>query len=269
MSETQGMGAAPGNPQLTGNMFLFERPELLSKEQHGHLGIGSPEKRFGFCAKARAVPITVTEVPVASRDYPIIFLSNENPVLLAVTGLIDDVNLFVDEKGDWESTCYVPGYIRRYPFGIANESGSDRMAVVLDAAFDGLSPNGERPLFENGEPSETTKGAVEFCQAFESDRAMTEEFASRVQALDIISSQTAHFTPKGATEPKVFAEYFGVDEAKLTALTDEQFLSLREGNALAAIHALLMSMTNWRSLLQRRAERFNLSENNIFDRAIN
>lgn len=269
MSETPDMGAPQGNPQLSGNMFLFERPELLSKEQHGHLGISSPEKRFGFCAKARAVPITVSEVPVASRDYPIIFLSNENPVLLAVTGLIDDVNLFVDEKGDWESTCYVPGYIRRYPFGIANETGSDRIAVVVDAAFDGLIPNGERPLFENGEPSETTQGAVEFCQAFESDRAMTDEFAARVKALNIISPQTAHFTPKGATEPRTFAEYYGIDENKLSALTDEQFLSLREGNALAAVHALLMSMTNWRKLLQRRSERFNLSEANILDRAIN
>ncbi|MHA7873161.1 MAG: SapC family protein, partial [Hyphococcus sp.] len=128
MSETQ------GTPELTGKMFLFEKPELLSKEQYGDLGMTDPGKRFDFCSKVRAIPITVTEVPVASRDYPIIFLSKENPVLLAVVGLIDDVNLFVDENGAWETHRYIPGYARRYPFGLANQTGTDNMAIVIDTA---------------------------------------------------------------------------------------------------------------------------------------
>ncbi len=269
MSETQGMGGDQGPPQLTGNMFLFERPELLNKEEHGNLGMTDPGKRFDFCAKARAIPITVTEVPAASKDYPIVFMSKENPILLAVTGLVDDVNLFVDENGNWEENRYIPGYVRRYPFGIANETGSDRMAIVIDRGFNGVSEDGKTPLFNNGEPSDMTKTAIEFCQAFEQDRLLTEEFAKRLQPFDIIQGQTAHFTPKDSGQQTTFAEYFGIDENKLNGLTDEQYLGLRREGALAVVYALIMSMGNWRMLLQRRSDRFNLTEDKILDRVIN
>lgn len=263
MSETQ------GTPELTGKMFLFERPELLNKEQHGQLGMSNPTKRFGFCSKVRAIPITVGEVPAASQDYPIVFMGMDNPALLAVVGLIDDVNLFVDENGNWEANRYIPGYARRYPFGLANETGSDRMAIVVDTAFDGVKPDGEFPFFNNGEPTEMLQSTIDFCQAFEQDRMLTDEFVSRLKPFDIIQGQNAHFTPKGETEPKTFAEYFGIDENKLNALTDEQYLSLREQGALAVIYALIMSMGNWRKMLQRRAERFSLTEDRILDRAVN
>ena len=263
------MSETPGNPELSGNMFLFNNPELMNKEQHGTLGFCQPTKRFDFASKVRAIPITVTEIPAAMKDYPIIFMSKETPILLAVVGLIDDMNLFVDEKGDWDKHCYIPGYVRRYPFGIANETGSDRLAIVIDAAYDGLKPNGDLPLFENDAPTEMTQSAIDFCQAFERDRQLTDSFCERLKALDVIEGQNAHFTPQGATEPKTFAEYCSVDEKKLSGLTDEQFLELRHESLLPLIHGLVMSMGNWRLLLQRRAERFGLTEDQITDRAIN
>jgi SapC len=263
MSETQ------GSPELTGNMFLFERPELMNKEQHRDLGFCKPEKRFEFCSKARAIPITVTEIPAALKDYPIVFMSKENPILLAVVGLIDDVNLFVDENGEWEKNRYIPGYVRRYPFGLANESDSERMAIVIDTAYEGLQPNGELPLFVNDEPAEMTQSAIEFCKAFEQDRQMTDEFTARLKQFDIIQGQTAHFTPPGQTEQSTFAEYFGIDENKLNGLTDEQYLEVRREGMLAVIYGLVMSMGNWRTMLQRRADRFDLTEAQILDRVIN
>ncbi|MHA7872900.1 MAG: SapC family protein, partial [Hyphococcus sp.] len=111
--------------------------------------------------------------------------------------------------------------------------------------------------------------AVDFCQAFESDRALTEEFTNRIAPLDVIRPQTAHFTPQGTTEQKVFAEYFGIDQARLGELSDEEFLSLRQGEAMGVLYSIITSMTNWRSLLQRRAMRFDLDESKITERVIN
>lgn len=263
MSETQGV------PQITGKMFLFERPELMNKEQHGDLGFKRPEERFGFCAKARAVPVTVSEIPAAMRDYPIIFMSKEQLVPLAVTGLVDDVNLFVDEKGEWEENRYIPGYVRRYPFGIASETGGERFAIVIDAAYEGFSKDAETPLFDNGEPSQATQQAVDFCTTYERDRQMTEEFGKRIAGYDIVQGQSAQFTPVGETEPRTFAEYFSVDESRMKALTDEQFLELHKAGLLPVLYAMLMSMGNWRALLQRRAKRFNLTETEILNRPVN
>ena len=264
MSETQ------GTPQLSGNMFLFERPELMNKEQHSGLGLKQPDKRFGFAAKARAIPITVTEIPAAMKNYPVIFMSSENPLPLAVVGLIDDINLFVDENGNWDPYAYVPGYVRRYPFGLANEQDSERMAIVIDAAYEGISAGGEIPLFqESGEPSEMTQSAIEFCKAFERDRQMTDDFGQRLKPFDLIHGQSAHFTPQGETEQKSFAEYNGIDEKRLNELSDEQFLELRKTGFLPLLYAMVMSMGNWRALLQRRAQRFGLEEAQITDRIVN
>lgn len=263
MSETQ------SGPQLTGQMFLFQRPELLTKEQHGSLGLSAPEKRYQFCAAARAIPVTVSEIPAAIKDYPIVFMSQEQPIPLAVTGMIDDINLFVNENGDWEENRYIPGYVRRHPFGLASESSGDRMAVVLDAAFEGLKPGGDTPLFVDGQPTDSTQAAIEFCKTFERDRLMTEEFGKRLAGFDLLQSQTAQYTPQGAEEPRTFAQYFGIDEDKFNALTDEQILEMRKSGMLAIVYAILMSLGNWRLLLQRRAKRFNLTEDQLLTQALN
>lgn len=263
MSETQ------TGPQITGQMFLFERPELLTKEQHGGLGLVPPAKRFQFCANVRAVPLTIGEVPAAMKDYPVVFMSEEQPALLAVTGLIDDVNLFVDENGEWEENRYIPAYVRRYPFGLASETGGDRLAVVLDASFDGVKEGGEQALFNNGEPTEVVNTAIEFCKRYEQDRALTEEFSKRLVDYGLLRGQTAQYTPQGETEPRNFVQYVGIDEERFNALTDEQIIEMRKNGMLPIVHALLMSLGNWRVILQRRAKRFNLTEEQLLKQAVN
>lgn len=102
------MSQTPGAPQITGKLFLFERPELLNKEQHGNLGVSPPAAPCKFCANVAAIPLTASEIPAAVKDYPVVFLSAEEPVPLAVVGLIDQLNLFVDENGKWADDTYIP-----------------------------------------------------------------------------------------------------------------------------------------------------------------
>lgn len=258
------MSEAQANPQVSGQMFLYERPELLTKEQHGDLGLTPATQPFGFAAKARAVPVTLGEIPAAMKDYPIIFLSQEQPQLLAVTGMFDDVNLFVGDDGNWEENRYIPGYVRRYPFGLASESDGDRMAIVIDRSFEGLSTSGDAKLFDNGELTDQSKAAVEFCKSYERDRQMTDELAKVFKDLELIQPQAAQYTPQGATEPVSFAQYFSIDEKRLNELPNEKLLELKGNGTLPLAYALLMSMGNWRVLLQRRAKRYNLSEADIF-----
>ena len=252
MSETEGV------PQLTGEMFLFERPELLSKDAHGKLGFKEPESRWGFCSHARGVPITAAEVPAAMKNFPIIIVNHENPALIAALGLIDEVNLFVDDQGKWENNTYVPGYIRRYPFGVASEDNGERFAVVVDRAFAGLVEGGEVSLFENGVPTENTQRALDFVQRYEAERAATQKFCARLKELDLLQAQNANFTPEGESKPTPFAEYIGINEEKLAALDDKVIGELHREGYLALIFAMLMSLGNWPMLVNRRAQRFDL-----------
>lgn len=247
-------------PQITGKMFLFERPELLNIEQHRELGLDPAKKPFAFCSAVRAVPLTISEIPEAGKFYPIVFHSVEEPMPVAILGLVSDVNLFVDDNGNWESNAYIPGYLRRYPFALASETGSDRMALVFDAAYEGVSKDASRKLFNENQLSEFSKLAMEFSRNYEGDRRLTDQALKSLKKFNIIQPQTAQFTPGGATDAVSFAQYFGVDEKKLNELSDEQFLELRRTNLLPILYAQLMSMANWRHLISRRMQRFGLTE---------
>ncbi len=263
------MSEAQAVPEVTGKMFLYEKPELLMKEKHGALSLKPAAKPFGFAAKARAVPLTLGEIPTAMKNYPIIFMSKEQPQLLAITGLYDDINLFVDDNGNWEENCYIPAYVRRYPFGLAAENNGERMAIVIDRGFEGLTDAGDQPLFNNGEPTEQTQAAIDFCKNYERDRQMTDQFSKALIEADLVQPQTAQYTPMGATEPVNFAQYLNVEEQRLNTLDKEKVADFHSRGILPLAYAMLMSMGNWRLLLQRRAKRFNLSEEDIFKPVVN
>lgn len=246
--------------QISGKMFLYERPELLNTQTHGYLGVRQAAKPFGFCAAARAIPLTISEIAEASRFYPVVFASYEEALPVAVVGLLDDVNLFVDESGNWDQYAYIPGYVRRYPFGLAAEQGGDRFALVIDAAFEGVDPNADRKLFAGEELSELSKQALEFTKTYESDRRLTDQMFKTVKEMGLITGQTAQYTPAGTQTPQSFAQYWGVDERKLMELSDEEYLKLRRLNVLPILYAHLLSLGNWRNLLLRRMRRFNMTE---------
>jgi hypothetical protein len=246
--------------QISGTMFLYQRPELLNTQAHGDLGVRAAAKPFGFCANVRAIPLTISEIAEASRYFPVVFGSLEDLQPLAIVGLLDDVNLFVDESGNWDPYAYVPGYIRRYPFGLAAEQGGDRFALVIDAAFEGVDRGADRKLFAGGELSDLSKQAMEFTKTYESDRRLTEQVMKAVKEFDLITGQTAQYTPSGSTAPQPFAQYWGVDERKLAGLSDEEFLKVRKLNVLPVLYAHLLSLGNWRNLILRRMRRFNMTE---------
>lgn len=258
------MSQTPATPQITGKMFLFEQPELLNKEAHGDLGFAKAKKPYSFCANIRAIPLTVNEFPVAMKHYPIVFASLENLTPLAVVGIIDDVNLFVNEKGEWEENVYIPAYIRRYPFATATENSGDRLAIVIDRSSKWLAPGGDVPLFEKGEPSKATNDAIEFCKRCEGERRLTDQVMGKLREFDIIRGQSAQYTPQGATEGRTFAQYFGVDEQTFNALPAERFEEMRKAGLLPYVYAQLLSFSNWRELMNRRAKRFQLTEEALF-----
>ncbi len=255
------MSQTPATPQITGRMFLFEKPELLNRQQHGELGLDAAAKPFGFCANIRAVPLTVSEVPEASKFYPVVFMSKDEPLPVAIVGFNSDLNLFVDDDGNWEQFAYTPGYLRRYPFALAGESGGgDRLALVFDAAYPGVSKSAERKLFENGEMSDFVKKAMEFTRTYESDRRLTDQIMKALVKYDIIQPQTAQYTPIGETTPRPFAQYFGIDEKKVLDLTDVQYLELRKMNVLPILYSQMISLGNWRNLISRRMKRLGMTE---------
>ncbi|MEL7030098.1 MAG: SapC family protein [Pseudomonadota bacterium] len=254
MSETQ-----TAAPELTGKVFLYEKPELLMRDQHGALGLSPADKPFRFAASVRAVPLNAREFAAAQRSFPIVFTSGEGAQPLAVVGIFEDANLFVDEKGQWERFAYIPSYLRRYPYAFAGDTSGDRMALVVDTASDMVVENAQFPFFNGDDLSDFTQQAMEFCKTFEQERRGTAQLMETLTSLDLLTQQEARFKPEGEDEERVVATYVGVEEQRVRELPSEKIIELRDNGMLPLIYAQLISMANWRILLERRGHRLNPS----------
>ena len=159
----------------------------LSTSQHADWKIKTQDKA-PFLAQHHAVPVTVDEFVVASRFYPIIFSSGEQSVPLALMGLNEGVNVFVDADGTMPNPAYVPAYVRRYPFLLAKlRPDSDELSLCFDPSAPGLGANLEDglALFDGDKPSATTTEILGFCEQFEQAGARTGQFMTELNDLDI------------------------------------------------------------------------------------
>lgn len=243
------MEQSPLTPQMTGNVLFYKNPEPITPEQHGKLGVKRVDHPFDFVSSAHVVPVTVTEFAPASLSYPVIFVGDETKTPLAVMGLRQGDNLFINEKGDFKPEAYVPAFVRRYPFVYANEQDSDRMILCIDrdAAF--VSEEFDVPFFENGKPSEYTTQAMKFCNDFETERQRTNSFMNLLQENDLLDKREQNFTPRNADgstgQPQKIADYWAVSEEKLNKLSQKKLAELRDNGALGQIYAHLASLLGW------------------------
>ena len=170
--------------QLSGEVLFYSRPEPLSKDAHGNLGLKPSETPYAFTAATHLVPLLVTEFAPAALCYPIIF-AGDDKTPVAVLGVNANENLFVDEKGGYAPDAYLPAYVRRYPFVLANDATAQRMVVCIDSKAPMVSDSPDAPFFENGEPTAYTKGAIEFCNNFEQEAQRTLSFVNLLKELDL------------------------------------------------------------------------------------
>jgi hypothetical protein len=244
--------------QISGNVLLYSKPEPLSVELHGDLGLVKTPRPFAYATAAHAVPLQVTEFGPASLTYPIIF-GGEALAPLAVMSIRPNENLFISDQGEFEMASYVPAFIRRWPFVLANNEEQEKMIVCIDRSADVLAVGGEVPLFENGQPSAFTQQAIQFCTDFETERRRTEQFVQTLQSLDLLESKQTTFTPQAADgtagEPVQLADYFAVSEEKLAALPASTINELHASGALRQIYAHLNSLLNWERLVAKTATR--------------
>jgi hypothetical protein len=250
--------AANAQGSLDGNVLFYSKPEPLSAEMHGSLGVNPVEKPYAFVSASHVVPMTVTEFAPASLSYPVVFLG-DNKMPVAVMGLRQGENLFVTAAGEFRPDAYIPAYVRRYPFVFANDQAQQRLILCIDRAAPFITEGGQAPLFIDGKPSDYVNQAMEFCNNFEQERLRTESFVKLLTDLDLFEVKEAVFTPRNPDgqpgEPQKLADYFAVSEDKLKALSPEKLAELRDNGALGQIYAHLVSLLGWDRLVAMAFER--------------
>ncbi|WP_374593218.1 SapC family protein [Aquabacterium sp.] len=236
---------------MAGTMF-YERPVALNRERHARFKLAIAPNHSAFAAKTNALPITGTEFTEAARDYPLLFVHDERGQFnaVALVGLRDNENLLIDEAGRWAAQTYVPAFVRRYPFVLSTEEGSDRLTVCIDEAYPGLSEGQGEPLFDAaGAETAYLKNMLEFLSLFNNEVQRTALFANRLNELGLLVSKVV--TAERDGHQQTLQGLWVVDEAKYRALEDSQVVELFRQGLVPWIEAHLLSLANLNRLLAR------------------
>ncbi|WP_404334110.1 SapC family protein [Sphingomonas sp. MMS12-HWE2-04] len=240
-------------PQQSLPLF-YNQLEPLSSQTHADFRVRSTDKA-PFLANQHAVPVTVEEFPMVQRFLPIVFSVGEDPVPLALMGLNEGVNTFFDEEGKLiEPNFYVPAYIRRYPYLLARlRPEADELSLCFDPSSDtiGKFDEGDK-LFENGEPTETTKNILQFNEQFEQAGARTAMFIKDLKELDLLIDGEVTIQPDGTGQPFIYRGFMMVDENKLNELRGDQLRKIVQNGMLPLIYAHLFSLSQMRDIFGRQ-----------------
>jgi hypothetical protein len=261
------MADAQIDPNLQGQVLFYQNPEPLDPTRHGRLGMRRSDAPFGFAAKQHFVPLHVSEFGPASVNYPIIFAGDEHAPL-AVLGITPGENLYIDARGAFRTGVYIPSFIRRYPFVAAKDDQAQRMVVCIDrSASLWVEDEADVKLFENGEPTEFTKNCIQFCSQFDADRRQTESFLALMTENDLFDTRKVNYTPRdenGNEQPSMqVAEFFGVSDEKLKALSPAKLAELRDSGALGQIYAHVISQFNWDRMIVESITRNNAAAQTV------
>lgn len=241
----------PSNPLP----IFYARLEPLSSSAHSTYRSRSSD-RAPFLAHNHAVPITIDEFVAVQRFCPIVFSVGETPVPLALMGLNEGVNVFVDDEGKLLTEVYLPAYVRRYPFMLARLAPD---AQELSLCFDptsGLVGEFEegQPLFDEGKPSETTNTILKFCEEFELSAQRTVSFMQDLKESGLLMDGEVSIQPAGAEQPFVYRGFQMVNEEKLREASADELKRMHQNGMLPLILAHLFSLALLRDVFARQVQ---------------
>lgn len=236
-------------------LLFYDKPVALNREAHRGLRFKQTPGNFSFARSTNSIPLAGVEFAPAARDYPIVFSGSDasNSLAVALVGLSQDENYFVDSNGQWQG-AYVPAFVRRYPFVLAEQEGG-QFAVCLDETCPGFSAADGEPLFdETGVERPFLKNTLEFLTEYQGRMRQTQTFIQHLHEWALLKSQVIQIAPRD--RPRFVLQGMQVvDEQKLMALDESRIQTLFQSGELGWIYAHLISLGNLQRLSVRFEER--------------
>ncbi len=236
------------------NVMFYEKPVALNREAHRNVKIGELVD-FSFAAKTNSVILTGIEFTEACKEYPLVFanIGGDKFVPVALLGLRDSENLFVDEAGKWDAR-YIPASVRRYPFVLAGD-GLGEMTVFVDESSPVFNAEKGQPLFVgNDGNSEFLQRMLSFLSDYQGQFVRTEGFIGNLKKLGLLTEMSAKAEMKDGSS-FVLNGLMVVDEKKLLELDMKDVEGLYKSGEMGWIYAHLISLGNMNRLTDRLAAR--------------
>lgn len=236
------------------NLLFYNEPVALNKVEHKDTRIKTAGSDFGFAAKTNSVILAGVEFTEAAKEYPIVFAqAGDKVVPIALLGLRNEENLFISDDNSWDAR-YIPAFVRRYPFVLAETGEEGQRIVCIDESFAGFNKEEGEPLFEDEEPTPLLQQAIDFLEEYQKQYLRTERFVEHLQALELLVPLNAKVDmPDG--DRFQLSGLMAVDEQKMLQLDDQKALELYRTGELAWLYAHLISIGSMSSLVARINDR--------------
>jgi hypothetical protein len=226
----------------------------LSSQTHANFKMRTVESA-PWLAVQHAVPVTVEEFPMLQRFMPVVFSAGDEGVPIALMGLNEGINTFIDENGKLiDNDLYLPAYIRRYPFLLARlQPDAEEMSLCFDPTADGIGEFDEgQALFENGEPTEAVKNILGFNESFEQAAARTTAFMAELRELNLLMEGEVTIQTEAQEQPFIYRGFQMINEEKLTQLRGDQLRKMNQSGMLPLIYAHLFSLSLMSTIFNRQ-----------------
>lgn len=255
--KTKSPTKTPENKAEAPMPLFYKAPIPLDGKAHKDLGL-KKEFDLGFTKNINAVPINMIEMPQICHFYPIGFSPDAAATPVAIVGLRDNENLYLNTKNQWEKDTYIPAYIRRYPFIFSEMPESDQLSLCIDLNKDIVESKGEQPFFDkDSKPTQLSQNALEFCKSYHAAAQQTVAFGQEIAKSGILVERQAEINI-GNGKRINFAGFRIIDEKKFAELDDKIILDWRKKGYLPFIYAHLFSGAQWQKLtrlLNKRMEK--------------
>jgi hypothetical protein len=210
-----------------------------------------------FVQRGNAIPISLSEFRPVSNEYPIVFTSGDNGksyAAVAVLGMAGGENLYCAD-GAWARDKYLPAYVRRYPFCMARVTVNkveqkDRLICVEKSCID----EGGVAMFDaQGNAQGPWKEIERLLTEYEADLERSREMCAILADYALLEGFTMQATlEKGGAAMQITGMH-RVAEKKLEDLNAGQLKNLLRKGLLARIYAHLLSLDNFRRLVERKS----------------
>ena len=223
----------------------------LDSLQHQHFKLDEDEK-FSYAQGRHIIPVEINEFASAAVSLPIVFVKDSGTGQFracVLTGFKPGQNLVCNDKG-WQ-VGYIPQDLYNYPLtAVKSGSGSEDFVIAVESDSPLFTEQSGRALFSGTTATDYLHRRAQSAIRLAKNSALTQQFIATLIKLELLVAKTLSLTPEHA-EPYELKGFYVINEQRLAQLEDEQWLSLRKGNYILAVSAVLMSMNQIPLLLAR------------------
>ncbi|MFD2165211.1 SapC family protein [Thalassotalea euphylliae] len=226
----------------------------LNAIDHGKIKL--PKTRhFPHVSDQQIVPLIVHEFSNASAEMPIVFVKNSETgefQSVAVLGFEEGENLFVGEE-TWKGG-YVPAVVTHYPLALmpSPENPEDMQVLLIEDDVIMNNQEGEAVFDEEGKETPFMENRKNAIGKYFENMHVTKAFTRFLAEKELLVEQTLNIQ-LGEQKRQLSGVYL-VDERKLNALSDEDFIDMKKRGYLSPIYAHMLSVHQLNNLARMKAK---------------